>query len=98
MALNTQTLVMDVVPWPDGHKFAGAKAWWDHMLSKDEQGRLDNLMGIALLDAGVRERLLKDRDRSLLSAFGLSEETQARLRSIQAGSLAELAQALVAGS
>lgn len=97
MSLKTQTPVMDVVPWPHGHRFAGASAWWDHMLTKDEQGRLDNLMGIALLDEGVRERLVKDRDYSLLSAFGLSEETQARLRAIPARSLAELAQALVAG-
>lgn len=95
MSLKNPTPVTDVVPWPHGHKFAGASAWWDHVLNKDEQARLDNLMGIALLDEGVRNRLVKDRDHSLLSAFGLSEETQARLRAIPAGSLVELAQALV---
>jgi hypothetical protein len=98
MSLQNQAPVMDVLPWPNGHQFAGARAWWDYVLSKDEKERLDNLMGIALLDEGVRERLVKQRDDSLLTAFGLSEETQAKLRGIQAGSLVELAQAIVAGS
>jgi hypothetical protein len=98
MAYMEQTPVMDVLPWPNGRGFSGATAWWDYVLSKDERQRLDNLMGVALLDFGVRERLLKERDNSLMAAFGLSEETQKWLRGIQAESLDELAQAIVSGS
>jgi hypothetical protein len=92
-----QPLVMDVLPWPDGHGFSGAGAWWKYVLSKDERRRLDNLMGLALLDEDVCDRLLIARDESLMSAFGLSDATQAWLRAIEANSLVELAQAIVAG-
>jgi hypothetical protein len=89
--------VMDVLPWPDGRGFTGANAWWDYVMHKEERRRLDNLMGLALLDESVCERLLDGRDQSLLSAFGLSYETQAWLRAIQASSLVELAEAIVSG-
>jgi len=87
--------VMDVSPWPAGRGFTGADAWWDYVLSKDEQSRLENLLGMALLNGDVRERLLHTQDHSLLAAFGLSQETQAWLCSVKASSLAELAQAIV---
>jgi len=87
--------VMDVLPWPQGHGFAGTRDWWDYVLSKDEQQRLNHLMGLALLDESVCEKLLVGRDDSLLKAFDLSAETQARLRAIQAESLVELAQAIL---
>jgi len=67
-------------------------------MGKEEKQRLDSLMGTALLDETVRHRLVRERDTSLLSAFGLSKETQLWLRSIEAGSLTELAQAIVARS
>jgi hypothetical protein len=67
-------------------------------MGKQEKQRLDTLMGTALLDEKVRHRLVRERDASLLSAFGLSSETQSWLRSIEAGSLTELAQAIVARS
>jgi hypothetical protein len=89
------TPVMDVLPWPQGQGFAGATAWWDYMLSKDESRRLDNLMGVALLDEAVSHRLVNDRDDALLASFGLSKETRAWLRAIPATSLAELADAIV---
>ncbi len=92
-----QTPVMDVLPWPRGRGFSGGKNWWQYVLSKEERRRLDNLMGIALLDEDVRDRLVKHRDRSLLDAFGICEETQSWLRSVQAGNLVELAQAIVSG-
>ncbi len=87
--------VMDVSPWPNGRGFTGADVWWDYVLSKDEQCRLENLLGVALLNGDVRERLLHSHDNSLLAAFGLSQETQAWLCSVKASSLAELAQAIV---
>lgn len=89
--------VMDVSPWPQGHGFAGASVWWDYVLSKEERKRLDHLMGMALLDSTVRERLVYERDDSLLAAFGLCEETRQWLRSIRATSLTELAEAVVSG-
>ncbi len=90
-----QPLVMDVSPWPEGYGFKGSDTWWDYVLSKEEKQRLDNLMGVALLDQEICERLLQKKDHSLLAAFGLSEQTQAWLHDVQAGSLAELAQAIV---
>ena len=87
--------VMDVLPWPRGRGFSGANAWWNYMLGKEERRRLDHLMGVALLDEGICDQLVKERDGSLLTAFGLSEDTQAWLRTIKATSLVELAQAIV---
>jgi hypothetical protein len=92
----TQAPVMDVSPWPQGHGFSGADTWWNYVLSKEERRRLDQLLGIALLDDEVRERLVEHRDRALFEAFGLSTETQTWLCSVQAASLTELAQAVVA--
>jgi hypothetical protein len=94
MLKQDKKLVMDVLPWPQGHGFAGTNAWWDHVGKQDEQKRLDNLMGLALLDEGVRERLLDGGDDSLLTAFGLSEETRTRLRAARATDLTDLAQAI----
>lgn len=96
MAMIEQTPVMDVTPWPTGQGFEGAADWWADVLSKDEMQRLDNLMGAALLDTTVRTRLVTERDTDLFSAFGLSESTQEWLRGIRAGTLNELAQAIVA--
>lgn len=96
MAIIEQTPVMDVSPWPTGQGFEGANDWWTDMLSKDEMQRLDNLMGAALLDTDVRNRLVTERDETLFSAFGLSEPTRKWLRGIRARTLNELAQAIVA--
>jgi hypothetical protein len=87
--------VMDVLPFPNGRGFSGASAWWDYVMSKEERQRLDNLMGLALLDENVRDRLIHKRDESLLGAFGLSRETQNWLRAVNASSLTELAEAIV---
>src|SRR5690348_12309754 len=96
MSHKDESPVMDILPWPRGRGFTGARAWWNYVLGKEEQRRLDHLMGVALLDEGICNRLVKERDGSLLSAFGLSEETQAWLRTIKATSLVEFAQAVVA--
>lgn len=94
---GTSQVVMDVLPWPTGHGFRGATAWWDYVLTKDERQRLDQLLGLALLDANVQERLLQKREKSLFDRFGLSQATQRWLESIQANSLTEFAQAVLAG-
>jgi hypothetical protein len=98
MLQKLHTPVMDVLPWPQGQGFAGATSWWDYMLSKDESRRLDNLMGVALLDEEVSQRLVNDRDDTLLASFGLSKETRSWLRGIPATSLVELAEAIVSRS
>ncbi len=95
MLRTKQAPVMDVAPWPNGKGFTGGTEWWDYVLSKDELQRLDNLMGLALLDQQVCVRLLDERDESLMKAFGLSNQTQVWLRGIKATSLVELAQAIV---
>ncbi|MBN1963466.1 MAG: hypothetical protein JW910_02395 [Anaerolineae bacterium] len=97
MSLIDQSPVTDISPWPDGKGFAGGSTWWEYMISKEERRRLDNLMGLALLDQDVCQRLVKQRDDSLLSAFGLSEATRHWLQAIRARSLDELAQAIVTG-
>lgn len=95
MLRTKQSPVMDVQPWPNGKGFTGGNEWWEYVMTKDERARLDNLMGLALLDAHVCDRLLKDRDESLMKAFGLSHQTQAWLRALKVTSLVELAQAIV---
>lgn len=52
-------------------------------------------MGLALLDSDVCERLLHQRDESLLVAFGLSAETRAWLRDLNATSLVDMARAII---
>jgi uncharacterized protein GlcG (DUF336 family) len=97
MSTLKQYPVMDVLPFPQGRGFSGADAWWDYVLGKEERKRLDQLMGLALLDRDIHDRLVEQRDHALMDAFHLSAETQAWLRAIPARSLTELAQAVVAG-
>lgn len=94
MSRTKPSAVMDVLPWPRGRGFTGAGAWWKDVLSRDEGQRLDNLMGMALLDEDICQRLVHGKDDSLMAAFSLSKEMQVRLRTTQVSSLAELAQAL----
>lgn len=96
MTLMTQRLVMDVSPWPNGRGFSGRDNWLEHVESRTEQEKIDHMMGLALIDQDVRQRLVKERDDSLLSAFGLSDATRNWLRLLKADSLDELAQAIVA--
>jgi hypothetical protein len=48
-----------------------------------------------LLDEDMSQRLVTDRDDTLLASFGLSKETRTWLRNVPATSLVELAQAIV---
>lgn len=88
-------IVMDVSPWTDGKGFTGSKEWWEYVSSKDERKRLDQMLGMALLDETVRHRLVDDRDESLFTAFGLSEPTKQWIRKINVESLYDLAQAVM---
>ncbi len=95
---DQKSAVMDVLPWPDGYGFRGADAWWQSVLSQNERERLDDLLGLALLDKDLCEQLVLKRDTSLLAAFGLSENTQQWFSRIKASTLKELAQAILAAS
>ena len=80
MALMDQT-VMDVLPWPEGTGYRhGHVVGIRH--EQEERTRLDNLMGIALLDDEVCKRLVDDRDESAASVRHLGED-RAWLRGIR---------------
>lgn len=83
--------VTDFFPWPQGSGFRGSQAWWRSILTLDEQSRLDMLLGLALLNPELEQRLLQ-HDESILTPFHFSEDTCNRLLEIQAGSLVEFAQ------
>jgi hypothetical protein len=89
------SVVMDVLPWPQGYGFTGRDAWWQHTLSQSERDRLDDLLALALLDATVCKQLVTSRDPDLLDAFDLSPETQEWLTSIKASNLKEFASAVL---
>jgi hypothetical protein len=86
--------VLDISPWPTGQGFKGRDAWWETIGNLEEQQKLDQLIGAALLSQEVCERLL-GHDEGLLLTFDLSEPTRRWLLDIQAGSLTEFAQAIV---
>jgi hypothetical protein len=89
---------MDVLPWPKGYGFTGGDVWWRNVLTQSERERLDNLIGLALLDDKVCDRLVTKRDPDLLSTFGLSEQAQKWLIEIEATTLRDFAQAIVAAT
>jgi hypothetical protein len=67
-----------------------------HHLSEKERQALDILVGMALLDEDVCQRLLHKRAGTWLATFPLSEETRSWLLTIPATTLEELAQAILA--
>lgn len=87
-------LVMDVSPWSGGVSFRGTSEWWDYILTRDEQTRVNQLLGMALLDESVQRRLVDERDESLMAAFNLSEPTRQWLRGLDAATLPDFAQAV----
>ncbi len=89
-------VVMDVLPWPNGYGFDGGNTWWQYTLMQSERERLDDLLGLALLDGSVCEQLVVHRDPSLFAAFDLSEDTRRWLTAIKANTLADLAKAVLA--
>ncbi len=97
-AMHNTPVVMDVLPWPSGSGFRGGDTWWQYTLSQSERERLDNLLGLALLDSKVCEQLVVHRDPSLMAAFDLSEDTQRWLTGVQATTLKDLAEAVLAAS
>jgi hypothetical protein len=86
---------IDVLAEPPGYGVAEAGVCGEHTLSEKDRQKLDRLLGTALLDESTCQRLLCERDDSLLAEFALSEETRAWLHTIWATSLVELAQTVV---
>jgi hypothetical protein len=86
-----QDMVLDITSWSGKRGFSGADEWWNHVRNQDERHRLDNLLGVALLDENVRRRLVDNRDAELLNAFGLSESTKWWIGSLSASSLSDIA-------
>lgn len=72
--------------------------WRQHTLGQSERDRLDNLMGQALVDQRVHDRLLVQHDLSLLDDFDLSDDTRHWLSGVRASTLKEFAQAIVRAS
>ncbi len=95
---RSNPVVMDILPWPDGYGFKGGDNWWQYTLSQSERDRMDDLLGLALLDKDICEQLVVKRDVSLLEAFGLSEDTQQWFLHIKATTLKELAQGVLDAS
>ena len=67
-------------------------------LSNSERESLENLLGMALLDHGIQDQLVVQRDPSLLDHFALSNETRSWLTAVPARTLKELAQAIIDAS
>ena len=95
---NLTTITMNVLPWPEGSRFVGGEIWLHFVLSQTERERLDSLVGLALLDNSVCECLVTKRDPALFAALGLSERTQNWLSGINAATLKELAEAIIAAT
>jgi len=62
--------------------------------SAAERDSLDVLLGAALLDSDVRQRLVVRRDTTLFNSYAISQRVQRWLKALQATSVAEIAQAV----
>jgi|GEM_PF-2504456 hypothetical protein len=95
MAITRQSSARNTALKPRRSELKRLDVWPGFLLSHDEMGRINRLMGSALLDESLGERLIHQRDNALLASYGLSLETQNWLCSIEASTLDELAQAIV---
>jgi hypothetical protein len=84
--------------WPNGSPAGYTDVWERPTPAQNERERLDNLIGLALVDSSIRDRLMVQHDRSLVDAFNLTDETRQRLSNTRAGSLQELAQSMLGAS
>jgi hypothetical protein len=63
--------------------------------TRTERASIDTLLGTALVDQAVSERLVQKRDTAFLTANGLSLPVQRWLKNLSANSIAEIAQAVI---
>lgn len=89
-------MVLDTGAWTGQPGFNGSDEYKTFVRNKDEGSRLNHLLGMALLDADIRYRLVDVRDESLLTSFGLSEATKKWITAIQANTLADIASEVAA--
>ena len=90
--------ILHILPNVDRSGFAYGDVWQQHTLSQSERDRLDDLVGQALIDQDVHDRLLFQRDPSLFDAFNLSDDTRRWCATLQASTLKEFAQAIIAAA
>jgi hypothetical protein len=95
MAITRQSTARNTARAPRRSELNRTGVWHGFLITHDEMSRIDRLMGSAMLDDALGHRLVHQRDGALLASFGLSLETQNWLRSIEASTLDELAQAIV---
>ena len=65
------------------------------LFSEQELRKLNQLVGAALTNRSICQRLVNQRDATLQSEFNLATETWQYIASIKVGSLDELCQALL---
>ncbi len=94
MIAQSKKPLMDVIPWPMGQGFQGGTLWWEYVLDRNEQDRLDLMLMTALLSTEVCDMLL-NHNQDLLQAFDFSQETLSRLTEIQVSTLEEFADAIL---
>lgn len=95
MAISRQSTARNTARNSRYSELPRQEVWQGFLITRDEMSRIDRLMGSAMLDDALGHRLVHQRDGALLASFGLSLETQNWLRSIEANTLDELAQAIV---
>ena len=94
----SNTATHHITPGMDLYGFAGDDVWQPHTLSQSERDHLDDLVGQALIDQHIQDRLLSQRDPSLFEAFDLSDETRRWCATVHASTLKEFAQAIIAAA
>jgi len=89
-------MVLDTNAWAGQPGFNGSDEYKTFVCNKDESSRLNHLLGMALLDADIRHRLVEARDETLLTSFGLSESTKKWIITMRANTLADIASEVAA--
>lgn len=64
-------------------------------LTSNDREKLDRLIGAAILDSTVYERLIDRQDTALFDEYELSQVTRALICTVRASTLTELADAIV---
>lgn len=91
--MKPQTIIHSYL-WKAEYGFHGGCVWWNRMLTLDEKSRLDQLMGAALLEPEIAERLLR-HDATLLERFEFSPLLRQWLLQTEAASIHEFARLIL---
>lgn len=95
MALSERLYKIDRRGQSKTHDLSTRPLWHGYLLTQEEKHQIDQLMGRALVDRKFCHRLLNERDVTVFADYGLTDATRQWLCSIEAGSLAEFAQAII---